>query len=212
MEPFIEHQGIAAPLSDGAALRANVDTDAIIPSREMRHVSKTSLAGGLFANWRYLSPNSRRPNPDFILNQTPFRDASILLAGENFGCGSSREQAVWALSEFGVRAIIAPSFGTIFARNCVANGLLTVSLETDFVRQIARLVLQDPLRHQPRVRLSAQTIEIGELVYAFETPQAERERLLKGLDHIESTLAIRHLIDDFERRYHARFAWVAIGR
>ena len=95
MRAFVKHQGIAAPLTEAGVLRRNIDTDAIIPSREMKQVSKTSLVQGLFANWRYLSPDSREPNPDFVLNQGAFSRASLLIAGENFGCGSSREQAVW---------------------------------------------------------------------------------------------------------------------
>ena len=113
MDKFSTLTAIAAPL-----LRINVDTDAIIPSREMKRVSKDGLSEGLFAGWRYRTPGSREENPDFILNQEPYRRARILLSGINFGCGSSREHAVWALHEWGIRAIIAPSFGSIFQGNC----------------------------------------------------------------------------------------------
>ena len=117
MMPFTRHTGVAAPL-----VRPNIDTDTIIPSREMRTVSRSGLAAGLFAPWRYSDPNTRTENPHFILNQGAFRQASILLAGANFGCGSSREHAVWALVESGFRVIIAPSFATILETTRSAMG------------------------------------------------------------------------------------------
>ena len=128
MEKFTTLTAIAAPL-----LRINIDTDAIIPSREMKRVSKDGLAEGLFAGWRYQTPGSREENPDFILNQAPYRQARILLSGINFGCGSSREHAVWALHEWGIRAVIAPSFGSIFQGNCVRNGIVPVVLDNAIV-------------------------------------------------------------------------------
>ena len=126
---------VAAPL-----LRANVDTDAIIPSREMKSVSKTGLAAGLFAGWRYTQIGGREPDPDFVLNQPAYAGAQVLLAGENFGCGSSREHAVWALLEFGIRAIIAPSFAPIFRMNCVRNGILPVCLPAATIAALAESV------------------------------------------------------------------------
>ena len=113
----------AAPL-----LLDNVDTDTIIPSREMRSTGRTGLADGLFAPWRYGDADAREENPDFVLNRPPYRDARILAAGANFGCGSSREHAVWALAEWGVRAVLAESFAPIFAGNCVRNGVLPAAL------------------------------------------------------------------------------------
>ena len=210
MRAFIKHQGIAAPLTEAGDLRRNIDTDAIIPSREMKQVSKTSLVQGLFANWRYLSPDSREPNPDFVLNQGAFSRASLLIAGENFGCGSSREQAVWALAEFGIRAIIAPSFGAIFARNCVANGLLTVVLAAETVQQIADWVQVNPEANQPIIDLELEQVVAFDERLVFKTPPAERLSLLRGLDHIEFTLSQPHLIDDFERRYFEKSPWVAL--
>ena len=132
MDKFERHTGVAA-----AMLRGNVDTDAIIPSREMKRVSKDGLGEGLFAGWRYLEQGGREPNPDFVLNQPAYEETSILFSGPNFGCGSSREHAVWALAEFGIRAIIAPGFGAIFANNCVRNGLLPLVLEDVLVSEIA---------------------------------------------------------------------------
>ena len=123
MEKFERLTAVAAPL-----LYVNIDTDAIIPSREMRSGKKTGLAAGLFAGWRYTQIGSRDPNPQFVLNRPEYIDARILLAGENFGCGSSREHAVWALREYGFRALIAPSFSPIFYNNCVRNGIVPIRL------------------------------------------------------------------------------------
>lgn len=139
MEKFTRLTAIAAPL-----LRINIDTDAIIPSREMKRVSKLGLSEGLFAGWRYQSPGSRAENPDFILNREPYRKAQILLSGLNFGCGSSREHAVWALHEWGIRAIIAPSFGSIFQGNCVRNGIVPVILDNAVIETLAPKIESDP--------------------------------------------------------------------
>ena len=139
MMPFTQHCGVALPL-----LRDNIDTDAIIPSREMRTVSRSGLAVGLFAPWRYLDAEARTPNPEFALNQSEYSGASILLVGDNFGCGSSREHAVWALMESGFRAVIAPSFATIFRNNALRNGLLTVALAQRDLDELVAWVSVDP--------------------------------------------------------------------
>ena len=118
MTPFTPLTSIAAPL-----IRDNIDTDTIIPSREMKTTGKTGLADGLFAPWRYLDATTRTPNPDFVLNDPDYAEAQILLGGANFGCGSSREHAVWALAEYGIRCVIAESFAPIFRNNCIRNGL-----------------------------------------------------------------------------------------
>lgn len=211
MQAFTRHQGIAAPLTEAGVLRRNVDTDAIIPSREMKQVSKTSLAEGLFANWRYLSPDSRELNKDFVLNQAPYQNTSILIAGENFGCGSSREQAVWALAEFGIRAVIAPSFGAIFTRNCVANGLLTLALDASAALRVADWVRLDPLANQPRIDLEAQQVQAASTQFAFSFPPADRRRLLNGLDEIESTLRDIAKIEAFEQGYVKHTPWASLG-
>ena len=196
--------GIVAPLR-----RINIDTDAIIPSREMRRVSKTGLSEGLFANWRYLNPGTREPNPEFILNQAPFDRASILLGGSNFGCGSSREHAVWALREWGIRAVIAPSFGSIFASNCLNNGLLPVKLEESAVEIIAAAVTQDPLANEVTVDLEHCRIVLGEHVWAFEIGERERQMLLRGLSPIAMTLESEDLIGEFEAEDARRRPWAA---
>ena len=125
-QPLNQHTGIAA-----AIMRDNIDTDQIIPSREMKTVSRDGLGEGLFAGWRYTEPGGREPVPDFVLNRTEQQGTSVLISGENFGCGSSREHAVWALAEYGIRVIIAKSFGEIFHGNCLRNGVLPIALPAE---------------------------------------------------------------------------------
>ncbi len=202
MEKFTRLDGVAAPL-----MRANVDTDAIIPSREMKQVSKTGLSGGLFANWRYADVATRQEDPGFVLNRPSYRGASILVAGSNFGCGSSREHAVWALHEYGVRCVIAPSFGAIFQGNCVRNGILPVALPEDQVQALAALV-----EAAPGVRLSidleAQTITApGAAAISFGIADGDREMLLEGLDMIGVTLKRQAQIDVFETGYRQARPW-----
>jgi len=204
MEKFTRLTGIAAPL-----LRINVDTDAIIPSREMKKVSKVGLAEGLFAGWRYKTPGSRDENPDFILNQEPYRRAQILLAGANFGCGSSREHAVWALAEWGIRAIVAPSFGAIFQGNCVRNGILPVVLDNAAVEDLARQVAADPERNRIGVDLVTGRLTAPDgSEHAFEVAPADREMLLEGLDGIALTMKRDDEILAFQGRDRLRRPWI----
>jgi 3-isopropylmalate/(R)-2-methylmalate dehydratase small subunit len=203
MEKFNRHLGIAAPM-----LRANVNTDAIIPSREMKRVSKLGLGEGLFAGWRYLSVDSRDPNPDFVLNQPHYRGASILLSGPNFGCGSSREHAVWALKEYGIRVVIAPGFGAIFANNCVRNGLLPLVLAKDAIQQIAAWVSTAPVQNQVQVDLPAQQVRAAGKLYAFELDRGAKHMLEEGLDPIALTLTRWDVIQDFHRRRQQRRPWL----
>lgn len=178
-DPFTVHEGVAAPL-----MLDNVDTDQIIPSREMKAVSRDGLAVGLFAGWRYVSAGSRELEPGFVLNKALFQDASVLVAGENFGCGSSREHAVWALSEFGIRAIIAKSFGAIFRDNCVRNGILPVVLPSDDVETIAG---QAASGTPVCIDLPDQAITCGHHQYAFEIDVYAKRLLVGGLDPIGLT-------------------------
>jgi 3-isopropylmalate/(R)-2-methylmalate dehydratase small subunit len=182
MDKFERHRGIAAPI-----LRGNVDTDAIIPSREMKRVSKLGLGEGLFAGWRYLQQGEREPDPDFVLNKPEYAGASILLSGPNFGCGSSREHAVWALAEFGIRAIIAPGFGSIFANNCVRNGLLPLVLEDEFIQVIADWVSEDPVGHRVTIDLPAQELSAVDQIFTFDIESGAKHMLVKGLDAIALT-------------------------
>lgn len=195
---------VAAPL-----LRANVDTDAIIPSREIKSVSKTGLAEGLFAGWRYREIGSREPNPYFILNLPDYAGAQILLAGENFGCGSSREHAVWALREYGIRVIIAPSFAPIFFGNCVRNGLLPVVLAAAAIARLADCVQIDPAHHRVTVDLERCEVSApGTSSDRFEIEAESREMLLGGLDSIGLALARRPAIDAFLARDRRERPWI----
>jgi 3-isopropylmalate/(R)-2-methylmalate dehydratase small subunit len=203
MEPFRSLRAVAAPI-----LRANVDTDAIIPSREMKSVSKTGLADGLFAGWRYTAIGGRDPNPAFVLNQAAYAGTKILLGGENFGCGSSREHAVWALHEYGIRVVIAPSFSPIFRGNCVRNGIVPVTLAADEVVKLAEFVMADPSVHQLDVDLEACEVRAGATIKKFELESEAREMLLEGLDGIDLTLKHRADIDAFVARDRLERPWI----
>jgi 3-isopropylmalate/(R)-2-methylmalate dehydratase small subunit len=208
MTPFTQHRGVALPL-----LRDNIDTDAIIPSREMRTVSRSGLSAGLFAPWRYLDPDARTPNPEFALNQPEYSGASILLAGDNFGCGSSREHAVWALMESGFRVVIAPSFATIFRNNALRNGLLTVALEQEGLDELVAWVSADPLAHTINLDLEACTIESDpeRKKKVFSVDPTAREMLLEGLDEIGLTEQSIDLVARFEEQDQALRPWVYLS-
>ena len=204
MEKFIELTAIAAPL-----LRINVDTDAIIPSREMKRVSKQGLGDGLFAGWRYTAPGGRAENADFVLNREPYRNARILLSGTNFGCGSSREHAVWALSEWGIRCIIAPSFGAIFYGNCVLNGILPVTLENGIVENLARQVEADPTENKITINLEKCVVTAPDNSrFEFEIAPADREMLMEGRDAIAATMKRDDEILAFLARDRLKRPWI----
>ncbi|KPJ80839.1 MAG: 3-isopropylmalate dehydratase [Gammaproteobacteria bacterium SG8_30] len=204
MEPFRKLTAVAAPI-----LRANVDTDAIIPSREMKSVSKSGLADGLFAGWRYTQIGGREPNPHFVLNQPAYRGTRILLGGENFGCGSSREHAVWALAEYGIRAIIAPSFSPIFFNNCVRNGILPARLPEGAVQSIAEDVAHDPQSRPVSVDLESQAVVAhGGACWRFELDSEAKQMLLEGLDAVDLTLRQREAIERFLSRDTAERPWI----
>ncbi len=208
MEKFTTHTGVAAAL-----LRSNVDTDAIIPSREMKTVSKTGLAAGLFAGWRYLDAVTRTPNLEFVLNRSEQANTSILLSGLNFGCGSSREHAVWALQEYGIRAVVAPSFGAIFAGNCVRNGILPVVLTEAQIAALAESVAAEPQSRLLRVDLEQCTVtDAAGQAYRFELPASQRDMLLKGLDPIALTLESAALIDAFQAADRQARPWIYLDR
>ena len=202
MQPFDRHTGIAAPL-----LQDNIDTDAIIPSREMNRVSKTGLGVALFAQWRYQAgaPGKRVERDEFILNQPGFREATILLGGANFGCGSSREYAVWGLVDFGIRSIIAPSFGAIFYNNCLSNGVLPVRLDRADVASIAAGAAQ------VEVDLERRAVIASSGRYEFRIDELDRSRLLGGLDDIDQTLRYRDDLDAFLVRDAAARPWARLN-
>ena len=204
MEKFTALSAIAAPI-----MRINIDTDIIIPSREMKRVSKQGLSEGLFANWRYTEPGGREEDPDFILNQAPYRDAQIILSGENFGCGSSREHAVWALAEWGIRCIVAPSFGAIFQGNCVRNGILPVVLDNSVVESLAAQVEQNPAEKLIFVDLQTRELTSPDGVrHAFQISPADREMLMEGLDAIAVTMKRDDEILAFQARDRLKRPWV----
>ena len=209
LQPFTVHTGVAASL-----LRANVDTDAIIPSREMRSVSRRGLGQALFAAWRYHHDGLQRLGPDtsFVLNQPATAGATILLTGPNFGCGSSREHAVWAIADFGIRTIIAPSFGAIFQGNCARNGVLAVELPAEVIAELAAAVAPHP-QGQP-LTVDLERCEVRALsgrAWSFGIAPAVRERLLRGLDEVAETLLHRPALEAWRERDRQLRPWVYAG-
>ena len=200
MTPLVKLSDIAVPL-----LRENIDTDAIIPSREMKSVSKVGLADGLFAGWRYLTLGGRDPNPDFVLNQARFRNARILIGGSNFGCGSSREHAIWALAEYGFRVIIAPSFSPIFRANCVRNGVAPIVLPQEAVAALADVAERG---ETISLDMEKQCVSAAGESWPFDMDDESRTMLMEGLDAIELTLKRRNEIDAFRIGDAARRPWV----
>ena len=181
MQPFRIHSGLAVPFD-----RSNVDTDQIIPKQFLKRVERTGFGQFLFYDWRF-SPDGQ-PDPAFPLNQPRYRGASILLTGKNFGCGSSREHAPWALADYGFRAIVAPSFADIFANNCLKNGLLPVVLRETEIAELTRRACELPA-YELTVNLEEKTVsDSRDFVARFEIGDFERYCLLEGLDDIELTL------------------------
>jgi len=211
MKKFALHKGLVAPMN-----RDNVDTDAIIPKQFLKSIRKTGFGPNLFDEWRYLDagypgqdPASRKPNPDFVLNQPRYLGASILLARKNFGCGSSREHAPWAIDQFGFRAIIAPSFADIFFNNCFKNGLLPIVLPELVVNQLFDECLAFPgytltIDLERQVVVKAQGEEV-----AFEIQPFRKFCLLNGLDDIGLTLRQADKIKAFEDQRLIEKPWLA---
>ncbi|HJV47920.1 MAG TPA: 3-isopropylmalate dehydratase small subunit [Geothrix sp.] len=197
MDPFTVLTGTAAPL-----LRANIDTDLIIPKQFLKTLVRSGLGRNLFHEIRYDSEGRERP--DFVLNQAPFRKASILLAGPNFGCGSSREHAPWALKDFGIRAILAPSFADIFFNNCFSNGLLPLALPMAAIETLASV--DDPLT----IDLPDQRVRGGGHTFDFDIEPARKAVLLEGLDEIKRTEANLADIAAYESRRTQEAPWLEI--
>lgn len=210
MEPFTQHQGVVMPLD-----RPNVDTDAIIPKQYLKSVKRAGFGPNLFDDWRYLDPgdpaidnDSRRPNPDFVLNQAQYSGASVLIGRENFGCGSSREHAVWALTDYGFRAVIAPSFADIFFNNSFKNGLLPITLSEAEVDQLFNEE-QAGEGYQLEIDLEAQTVTTpGGTSFSFEIDAFRKYRLLNGLDDIGLTLQHQDEIRAYEARRKSEAPWL----
>ena len=211
MQQFTIHKGLVAPMD-----RENVDTDAIIPKQFLKSIRKTGFGPNLFDEWRYLDPGypgqdpkSRKPNPDFVLNQARYQGASILLARKNFGCGSSREHAPWALDQYGFRAIIAPSFADIFFNNCFKNGLLPIVLPELTVAKLFDACVAFP-GYQLTIDLERQVVvqAQGEEI-PFEVQPFRKYCLLNGFDDIGLTLRHKEKISAFEAQRLAQKPWLA---
>ncbi|MBL0667304.1 3-isopropylmalate dehydratase small subunit [Aeromonas jandaei] len=194
MTGFKQHKGIVVPLDC-----ANVDTDAIIPKQFLQKVNRIGFGKHLFHDWRFLDDAGQQPNPEFVLNQPQFAGASILLARENFGCGSSREHAPWALADYGFKTIIAPSFADIFYGNAINNGMVPVRLKEEEVDALFQLVAAKP-GIEIDVDLEANQVRAGELSFGFEIDEFRRYCLLNGLDAIGLTLQHEAAISAFEAK------------
>ncbi|WP_261130909.1 3-isopropylmalate dehydratase small subunit [Bacillus sp. Marseille-Q3570] len=191
MKPINKHTGIVAPLDV-----ENVDTDAIVPKQFLKRITKSGFGEVLFYNWRFEDGNE---NPEFVLNQTEYRKSSILLARKNFGCGSSREHAPWALEDYGFRVIIAPSFADIFYSNCFKNGILPIVLQEEEVETLFRRTKQNP-GYRLTVDLETQTItDEQEFNTTFEIRPYQKSQLLQGLDEVGATLIHDDKISSFEK-------------
>ena len=211
MQKFTKMEGLVAPLD-----RANVDTDAIIPKQFLKSIRRSGFGVNLFDAWRYLDhgepgmdANRRKPNPDFVLNQPRYKGANILLARKNFGCGSSREHAPWALGDFGFRALIAPSYADIFYNNCFKSGLLPIVLPESQVDRLFHDVAAFP-GFRLVIDLGAQTVAYpdGSQMFAFEVDAFRRNCLLNGLDDIGLTLEHVEEIKAFEAKRRIEQPWL----
>ena len=211
MQKFTRLEGLVAPLD-----RANVDTDAIIPKQFLKSIKRSGFGVNLFDAWRYLDHgepgmdnNTRKPNPDFVLNQPRYKSANILVARKNFGCGSSREHAPWALDDYGFRALIAPSYADIFYNNCFKNGLLPIVLPENQVDRIFNDVAAFP-GFRLVVDLGAQTVAYadGSQVFSFEVDEFRKHSLLNGLDEIGITLQRADEIKTFETKRRLEQPWL----
>jgi len=189
--------------------RANIDTDAIIPKQFLKSIKRSGFGPNLFDEWRYLDhgevgmDNSKRPiNPDFVLNDPQYKGAQILLTRRNFGCGSSREHAPWALEDFGFRAIIAPSFADIFYNNCFKNGILPIVLSSEIVDSL--FVYQGEIV----INLEEQSVKTEDNIYNFEVDAERKRRLINGLDDIGLTLQYENQIRSFEAEHFKKYPWL----
>lgn len=210
MDKFVTHTGIAVAMN-----RANVDTDAIIPKQFLKSIKRTGFGEYLFDGWRYLDEGqpgmdcSQRPlNPDFELNQPAFQGGTILLAGPNFGCGSSREHAPWALQQYGFKAIVSSSYADIFFNNCFKNGLLPIVLKEEEMQKLFDAVAAQP-GIKATVNLEQQTVSLGSLSFGFQVDSFRRHCLMNGLDDIGLTLEHSELIKTYEAKRLAEQPWLA---
>ena len=210
MEKFEKFTGIVAAID-----RPNIDTDAIIPKQYLKSIKRSGFGVNLFDDWRYLDPGEpgqsnteRRLNPEFVLNREPYNQAQILLARENFACGSSREHAVWALMDFGIKVVIAPSFADIFYNNSFKNGLLPIALGDDLVDQLFAEMESAP-NYRLSIDLEQQLVTTAEGVeMRFEVDDFRKSCLLQGLDDIGLTMQYAAEIEAFEQQYYDAMPWL----
>lgn len=210
MKVFKSFTGIVAPLD-----RPNVDTDTIIPKQYLKSIKRTGFGPNLFDDWRYLDAgepgddhSKRKENPDFVLNQARYKEAQILLARENFGCGSSREHAVWAFLDYGFNVVIAPSFADIFHSNSFKNGLLSITLDSDVVDKLFESTLATE-NYELTIDLENLSVSTPEGDnYHFELENGVKERLLQGIDDISMTLSLSDEIRDYEIKRKQEAPWL----
>jgi 3-isopropylmalate/(R)-2-methylmalate dehydratase small subunit len=203
MQPFTTHTGIAAPLD-----RKNVDTDMIIPKQFLKKIERTGFGKHLFHEMRYLDYDGTKENPDFVLNQKSYRKATVLIARENFGCGSSREHAPWALSDYGFKVIIAPSFADIFYNNSFKNGILLVRLSSNEVDQLFQEVIAKPGVSVTADLLKQTITSPSRKVFKFDISDFAKQFLLNGWDQIGWTLQFNKDIQTFEKKLAVEKPWL----
>lgn len=197
IQGFTQLSATAVPLDS-----ANVDTDQIIPKQFLTAVTRTGFGKHLFHDWRYLDLHEQEPNPEFVLNKPEHQDAQILLARENFGCGSSREHAPWSLTDYGFKTIIATSFADIFYGNCMNNQLLPVTLNDEQMTQLFEAVAIDPAT-EININLPEQTVSFGDTCFSFDIEPHHKNNLVKGLDAIGQTLQSEQEINEYEQKIPA---------
>ncbi len=204
MKAFVEHRGLAALLN-----RCDVDTDQIIPKQFLKKIGRSGFGRHLFHDWRFLDEAGVRPNPDFVLNKQRYKGASVLVTGKNFGCGSSREHAPWALEDYGFRALLAPSFADIFYSNCMKIGLLPVKLEEKDMRHITSYI-EEHEGASIKIDLRRQEVHAASFSCHFAIEAFHKENLLQGKDEIGLALEKQAEIGRFEERHFARFPYLCI--
>ena len=202
MQPITKHTGTIAPLD-----RVNIDTDAIIPKQFLRKVDRVGFGKHLFHEWRFLDYEGTKENPDFVLNKLEYRKATVLLTRDNFGCGSSREHAPWALEDYGFRVIIAPSFADIFYNNSIKNGILLVPLKSNEIDELFKYAESKP-GAQAAADLTTQTVFADGKIYPFEIDSFAKECLIKGLDQIGWTLQFDQKIKNYEEKNKKDKPWL----
>ena len=208
MESFKILEGKIAVLD-----RSNIDTDQIIPKQFLKKIERSGFGKHLFHDWRYLDNNewdAKVLNPKFELNDEAFKDAKILITGENFGCGSSREHAPWALADYGLKAIIAPSFADIFYNNCLKNGLLVITLENEKIREMIKWVNQNKGK-SITIDLQKQEIRVENNIYNFNIDAISKRNLLEGLDDIGLSLKYLNLIEKFEKEHLSKNNFITVS-